>query len=551
MFAVLALGSGCAGSQVDGAAMKDLRGSARQPFPMLLTARPAWTGGARAAKVRVWADQTYRAENPRWQEVLDDDVAYANRVLIPMLGVGLAPEYRAWEHRAQRGELAAELAALAQIDPGDDDVWVIGVTAGAAEDSTSFEQLGVAQLGHVVVRGCAEADQRNALDRAFPDASVDDRRNAAIARRRHQTTVALLHALGHSLGALHESEPEGIMSASYSPAVMAVIGEQNRTRMMQALDRRLATAGQYREAEGLLDGGDAPGAAAALGPVLQLYPARVKPRVLRCRIELAQLGGQDAGTIATCDDAAATGVESAVVVAKAQRAAGDGARAQRTLVAAEERMPGVAPDKAAAQWLAIAQEYREIGALTRAENALTRAGAGMDDHGIAAWAATTRARYGIPRDGARWQLTIDDEAEAVAAVRNAISLVNASEWDAATRAIDAAEHRWPALPGVFTARCALEFRRDAIAAARQLCERALAQGGSSWALYLLGTIELQSRRGSLAAARAHLREVIARDPDLVQAWQKLARALEKARATAELEQLRRDYRARFGTALAD
>jgi hypothetical protein len=50
---------------------------------------------------------------------------------------------------------------------------------------------------------------------------------------------------------------------------------------------------------------------------------------------------------------------------------------------------------------------------------------------------------------------------------------------------------------------------------------------------------------------AHLRKVIARDPDLVQAWQKLARALDKARATAELEQLRRDYRARFGTALAD
>jgi hypothetical protein len=50
---------------------------------------------------------------------------------------------------------------------------------------------------------------------------------------------------------------------------------------------------------------------------------------------------------------------------------------------------------------------------------------------------------------------------------------------------------------------------------------------------------------------AHLREAIARDPDLVQAWRKLARALERARATDELEQLRRDYRARFGAALPD
>lgn len=44
---------------------------------------------------------------------------------------------------------------------------------------------------------------------------------------------------------------------------------------------------------------------------------------------------------------------------------------------------------------------------------------------------------------------------------------------------------------------------------------------------------------------------IARDPDLVQAWQKLARALDKARATAELEQLRRDHRARLGRDLTD
>ena len=145
----------------------------------------------------------------------------------------------------------------------------------------------------------------------------------------------------------------------------------------------------------------------------------------------------------------------------------------------------------------------------------------------------------------------DDEAAAVVAVRNAVALVNASEWDAAANAIDDAERRWPALPGVLAARCALEFRRDAIAAARRLCERALAQGGSSWALYLLGTMELETRRGPAAAGMAHLKEAIARDPDLVQAWRKLARVLQKARATAELEQLRRDYRTRFGAALPD
>jgi hypothetical protein len=547
MVAVIALGSGCAGTQPGVGAP----GSAGQLFPMLLTARHAWTGETRAATLRVWADQEYRAQNPRWQEELDDHVAYANRVLIPMLGVGLVAEYRAWDHRAQGGELGEELAALVRADPGDDVAWVVGVTAGTGADSTSFERLGGANLGYVVVRGYAEGEQREALERAFPEAGAEQRGKALVARRRHQTTAVLLHQLAHSLGARHDSEPNGIMSPSYSPAVQASIGEDNRKQMLSALDERLAVAQRYREVEQLLAGRDAAGAAAALAPVLRLYPARVKPRVLRCRIELAQRGAQDAETIAACDAAAATGVESAVAVATARRGAGDVAGAQRALVVAEAHLADVAPDKAAAAWLAMAGEYREIGALTRAEDALARSGAGAGGHGIAAWAATTRARYGIPRDGVRWNLALDDEPAAVAAVRNAVALVNASDWDAAVTMIDDAERRWPVLPGVLAARCALDFRRDAIAAARRLCERALAQGGSSWALYLLGTMELEAPRGLAAAGVAHLREAIARDPDLVQPWRKLARALAKTRTTAELEQLRRDYRAHFGAALPD
>src|SRR5262245_16702029 len=97
---VIALESGCGGVQRGPAASQ----TNADLFPTLLTARAAWTGETRAAKLRVWADEGYRAQNPQWQEGLDEYVAYANRVLIPMLGVGLVPEYRAWEHRAS-GEL--------------------------------------------------------------------------------------------------------------------------------------------------------------------------------------------------------------------------------------------------------------------------------------------------------------------------------------------------------------------------------------------------------------------------------------------------------------
>jgi tetratricopeptide (TPR) repeat protein len=77
----------------------------------------------------------------------------------------------------------------------------------------------------------------------------------------------------------------------------------------------------------------------------------------------------------------------------------------------------------------------------------------------------------------------------------------------------------------------------------------VAQGGSSWAHYLLGTMELASHRGRTADAVAHLREAVARDPDLVPAWRTLGRALERMRATTELKQLQRDYRARFNASL--
>ncbi|HWU91079.1 MAG TPA: hypothetical protein VN253_27625, partial [Kofleriaceae bacterium] len=81
-------------------------------------------------------------------------------------------------------------------------------------------------------------------------------------------------------------------------------------------------------------------------------------------------------------------------------------------------------------------------------------------------------------------------------------------------------------------------------------ERAGAHGGSSWALYLLGILELRGLGPApTAAGIARLREAIALDPDLSQAWRALAAALARAKATAELDQLGRDYQAHFGSPL--
>lgn len=580
-------------------------------LPAQLTATRRWTGEVRVAKLRVWADAEHRAQNVRWQHGFDEQLDHVNQVLIPMLGVRLEAEYRSWEHHAPSTTLAEHLEALAGQDPGEDVVWVVGLTSSLSLVSPTFDQLGVARVGgrHLVVRGHADLAERKGLERAFPDLSSEEREQVLEARRRHKTAALLLHELAHSLGALHEAEAEAIMSAGYSHRA-ASIGHGNRALMQITLEDRLkppaqrdgratleqllaalederggwspddraeaiarlraelgaqpaagtarwvppAVAAQLGRAQQLLAGGDHRGAWAVLEPLVAAYPAHAEIRTLGCKIELARGGARDAKAIATCDRAVqlSAGAEPAIAFASARAAAGDAAGARATLVAAEARIASLPPARAAGEWLALAGHYRTLGALTWAEDALARAvAAGGADPKIAQWCATTRVRYGIPRDGARWKLVPEDDAAAVTAVRGVLDLVYEDKLAAAERAAAAAERRWPALPGLLAVRCDLEIRRGALAAARRLCTRAIASGGSSsWALYLLGILELRDPgRSATAAGIARLGEAIALDPDLGQAWRALAKALRRAGDTVRLDQLGRDYQARFGSRL--
>src|SRR5258706_1083848 len=67
--------------------------------PHELEAPAEATASLRVEKIRVWADDDYRAQNMHWQHTFDDQLAYANEVLGPMLGIRLEAEYRSWDHR--------------------------------------------------------------------------------------------------------------------------------------------------------------------------------------------------------------------------------------------------------------------------------------------------------------------------------------------------------------------------------------------------------------------------------------------------------------------
>jgi biopolymer transport protein ExbD len=208
--------------------------------PPALIANSTWPGEVSVARVRVWADDAYRAQNVRWQAAFADQLAYANEVLAAELGVRLEAEYGAWSRHVPASTLAQTLEALAAHDPGEDALAVIGLTSALGLVATRFDQLGVArQPGrHLVVRGYADVHERLLFDRTLPDIPVDERATLAHARRRHKLAAVLLHEIGHNLGAPHDAEPALLMSPTYSDQT-AAFSAPSRDVMLATLDQRL------------------------------------------------------------------------------------------------------------------------------------------------------------------------------------------------------------------------------------------------------------------------------------------------------------------------
>ena len=210
-------------------------------LPPSLDMEKRWTGEIRTAKLRVYADDDFRAQNVSWRQTVGEELEYANAVLEPVLGVHLFAEYRDWDYRAPAGSsLDDVLTALAQHDPGDDVLSVIALTSSLSLVTATFEQLGLAQLAgrHAVLRGYADLEERTAFERAFPDLPADERAAALEARRRHKTTVLMLHELGHNLGIEHDPAPGTIMNATYSDQATA-FGDHAREVALATLDARL------------------------------------------------------------------------------------------------------------------------------------------------------------------------------------------------------------------------------------------------------------------------------------------------------------------------
>jgi predicted Zn-dependent protease len=208
--------------------------------PASFAAQHEWAGEVSTAKIRVWADDAYRAQNLHWQQTLQDQLDAANEVLAATFGVRLVADYRVWQRHAPGASLEDSIEALTRTDAGDDVLSVIGVTSSISLVSATFEQLGFASVGgrHMVIRGYADLEERKMFEAAFTELRAEERDLLYQSRRRHKTTAILLHELGHNLGADHVPTEDTLMHASYSERSSAFDPHSHEV-ILATLDQRL------------------------------------------------------------------------------------------------------------------------------------------------------------------------------------------------------------------------------------------------------------------------------------------------------------------------
>ena len=569
-------------------------------LPATLEAQRPRGGDPRTVKVRVYADAGARAQ-PRWREEIADQIDYASQLLTPLLGVRIAVD--AVKDWTRAGEPQAALQALVALDRGEDVAWVIGYITPGDTAAKAMSELGSAEpLGrHVVVRAWSEQRETDALAAMLPDIKEIERTEVIGAHRRHKQTAVLLHMLATTLGAIAETDPTWLKHPIYSPK-MTGFSERNRELLTLAIDDRLAAGTEQAVARKLLDaiekspwGGwiaadqeevtrrlrnvldaaragktaaDVPAAAydqysrikelarrgqtkdalIELDNLLVAYPGNAAMHQLRCEIHLRAPGVADKATRAACahaSDLAPGDPTPHLAVGEALVKIGDLATARAELSQAEQKIANL-PAGAADAWRRVIAIYQAMGALTWTEEAIAKAR--LEGDPVARQIAQIRARYGVAK---RAKVPADQEAALVAAVRGALDLVYAAKYADAERSLAAAERRWPNAAGLWGARCDLAYRTAQVEAARAACARALAADpDASWALYLSGVIAL--RDTTPAGTRAgidKLKRAIAVDPELGQAWRTLAKAYGRAKDKLALEQLGKDYAAKFGQPL--
>lgn len=201
-------------------------------------------GGSRAlparytGRVRFYVSPEYRAQHADWRRRLENLIESANTVLRPAFMVELAlSELHEWTPRCNPDQLSSCLTELTAIAAGEHGEWVVGVVGAQPKFTTSFEELGLAELpgSHFVLRDVSDQAEREAIDAAFASYTPGRRDEIYAKRKEHKRLALFLHEWGHTLGALHARDRESLLHPSYDDA-MARFDDANATLLGASLE---------------------------------------------------------------------------------------------------------------------------------------------------------------------------------------------------------------------------------------------------------------------------------------------------------------------------
>jgi tetratricopeptide (TPR) repeat protein len=496
----------------------------------------------RTVRLRVYADPEYRASGTRWQERARGMVDDINQLTGPTYGVLFEIEsLRRWDGPGRGASAGQALAALETLDPGSDVDWVVGFIAPLPLLTSSVHEIGMArELGqHFVLRAMADLEEARALDNLRLGNAEKEKLYSV--RKWHKEISVFLHEWGHTLGGVHSREEWNIMNPTYSHLVAAFSGEE-----MAAIDRGLACRlGQ-------------PAVPASRCQPLLEYLQRTRSRewftqdqestvrLLRDNLEGNRSGppteGASTGGPQLSGDEVRTWNTALERLKEAheQDQAGDRAAAFAAVNRAVEVARSL-PAAGAPIWLSIAGAYLALGAITRGQEALARAGAGAD-------VETTRAEiqrfarfYGLPAPA-----SVPADAEP-AYVRVIATLLEAPGGPALAD-VTAALATYPRAPGLLMVQCEARLRDGKRREAEKACTTALdAAPELARAHYLLGLLE--SDRGRRVEAVLHLRRSIDLDPEQRSPWQALGTVYRLGGKRKEWREIGEEYQKRFGAKL--
>jgi tetratricopeptide (TPR) repeat protein len=571
---------------------------ALEPAPLRA---PKRQGGGELASLRLrfFADAEYRATGLRWQEKIKLQLAALNQVVGPAFGVRFEAEsFRRWDRKASSARLGEMLEELERLDPGRDVDWVVGLVAPLPLVTSSLHDLGLARVPgrHFLLRGMASIEELRVFSRRLDRLAPADREALYSRRKAHKEMVLFLHEWAHTLGALHATERTRIMCPTYSHET-SQFAPVDAALIAAGLQARLASRGQddidwsplrrflaenisedwlasERQAllAGLGGGGTTGGGERSTGApwakdeaaiydravvllrqnkseaaweTLRPLAARTPPKreVARLACRLSHLPEAADQGRAACEQAiklaAPDDPDPFVDVAQAHIARKERAQALAAAQEAAARAKRRAHPQEPA-WVWIAQLYTQLGAPTRAEEALAHAGRSKEAEAAAAAVTHSRLTLGLPPDGQRFRLSAEDEPTYAAAFFDTGDLIVAGKLREARAAVSAALKRFPQAPGFLALSCEVSLRSGRVREAAKTCAAALAiMEGLPRAHFLTAHIQLSARNSP--AAITSLKRVIALEPQNRAAWETLAELYRKLGRRKEMQSLLLEY----------